>query len=137
MPANDPAAYDAMSTDKLGGDLSTQLDQMVQTAMDLEYQETPPGSETDLPEDLSATLEDEVEPSVAADVEGAVAEVMAASPASPEEFISNLRSAGYELVKAGGPAVPETAEMAPIPDEMPMREATRAAAERALGGGVA
>ena len=136
MPANDPQAYDAMSTDKMGGSLSDQLDMMVQTAMDSEP-EAIPGAENDLPEDMSAALDDEVAPPAAADAEGAVAEAMAASPASPSEFMSSLRNAGYELVKVGGDAVPPTAEMPEIPGDMSTRDATRAAAERAFNGGAA
>ena len=135
MPANEPAAYDAMSTEKMSGSLSDQLDAVVQSAMDMEFQEETP--EADLPEDMSATLEDEAEPTVAANAEGAVAEVMASSPASPQDFINGLRSAGYEIVQTGGGSVPESAEMPVVPDDMTTREATRVAAERALGGGMA
>ena len=141
MPANDPAAYDSMSTDKMGGDLQKQLDDMVSSAMGseivedtgLEGQEVAGG----LPEGLPEPAGDEAGPQVATDAAAVVAEVMAAAPGSPDEFLSSLRNAGYDLEKIGGG--PPEAESPPpeIPDDMPMRDARREASERAFNGGAA
>lgn len=136
MPANDPAAYDSMSTDQMGGDLQKQLDDMVSSAMGAEIVEDTGMEGQEVSEELPAALGDEAEPQAATDTEGVIAEVMAAAPGSPQEFLSSLQNAGYEVVKIGG-EVPEAEAPAEIPDDMPMRDARRVASERAFGGGVA
>ena len=139
MPADDPAAYDAMTTEQMGGSLKDQLDALASTVQDIEP-EPMPGTEGmegigDAPVEEAATaLEDETGQGGAADAEGAIAAVMASAPASPGEFLSALREQGFDLVQSAGAAAPTEPIMPEVPTEAPMRDARRAAAERAFGG---
>ena len=142
MPANDPAAYDAMGPDELTQSLEQQLDAIVQSAQDIG---TPTAATADVEgaelagpniEDAAAAMEE----APSSEVESAVADTLSAGITDPVEFITALQTAGFQIVSAGASPIPEgMSEMPPEaagpppvgpPPEVPMREARRAAAER-------
>ena len=135
MPANDPAAYQNMSTDQL-------VDMIEQEVAAMESGNEPPAAEMppgELPEDVAMDAEAEkamgemADPmDTDADIETTLDSIMSAGPANAGEVLDQLRSQGFEVVRVGGmdQALPEEE----IEPELPMRDARRMAAERAVGG---
>ena len=134
MPANDPGAYQNMSTDQL-------VDMIEQEVAAMEAGEEPPAAEMppgELPEDVA--MEADAEKALAeaespidqdVDVEAALEGIMAGGAANAAQVLDQLRAQGFEIVRVGGmnQEIPEGP-----PQELPMRDARRMAAERAVGG---
>ena len=137
MPADDPAAYQNMSTDQL-------VDMIEQEIAAMESGNEPPQAEMlpgELSEDVAmdadaekalGEMEDPVTSN--ADVEAALDMIMSSGTNSASEVLDQLRSQGFEIVRVGGmdQGLPE--EELEIEPELPMRDARRAAAEKAVGG---
>jgi len=134
MPAEDPAAYQNMSTDQLV-DMIEQ--EMAALGSGNEVPE-PPGA---LPEDVAMEADaenalGEMEDPVASDddVEATIDMIMSSGVSNAGQLLDQLRAAGFEIVRAGGmdQGIPEE-DMEPEP-ELSMQDARKAAAERAVGG---
>lgn len=136
MPAENPAAYQDMSTDQLV-DMIEQEMAALGSGNEPPAPDMPPG---ELPEDVAMDADaekalGEMEDPVTsdADAEAAIDMIMSSGVSSAGELLDQLRQSGFEIVRAGGmdQGLPE--EEGPEP-ELPMRDARRAAAERAVGG---
>lgn len=136
MPAEDPAAYQNMSTDQLV-DMIEQEVAAMESGNEPPQAEMPPG---ELPEDVAMDAEaeealGEMEDPVAsdADAEAAIDMIMSSGVSSSAELLDQLRAQGFEIVRTGGvdQGLPEDEGPEPEPS---MRDARRMAAERAVGG---
>lgn len=136
MPADNPAAYQNMSTDQLV-DMIEQEVAALESGNEMPQAEMPPG---ELPEDveMDAEAEDalaEVESPVEsdADVEAAIDMIMSSGVNSAAQLLDQLRAQGFEIIRVGGmdQNVPEPMGEEPEPS---MQEARRMAAQRAVGG---
>jgi hypothetical protein len=135
MPADDPAAYQEMSTDQLVDMIEQEMAALGSGNEHPEAQMLP----GELPEDVAmdADAEEalgEMEDPVTsdADAEAAIDMIMSSGVSNAGELLDQLRSQGFEIVRVGGmdQGLPEEG---PEP-ELPMRDARKAAAERAVGG---
>jgi len=141
MPADDPAAYQQMSTEEIVKSLEDQLGSMdaeaAEIGLDVSGEEAPPmeGDAVDAEAEQALAEAEEVNPSDT-DAESALGMVLSSGVTSPSEILDALRTQGFELIRAGGSPMEEMPEAAMEEEEMPFREARRKAAENAVGGTV-
>lgn len=145
MPADDPAAYQQMSTDEIVKGLEDELAKLDQSATEAGIDLSGAGAEQLAGEAVEADAEqalteaEEVSPT-GADAEDALTNVLSSGVTDPPQILDALRTMGFELVRVGsapGEQIPEAVlEEAPPEEEMPFREARRKAAENAVGGTV-
>ena len=144
MPANDPGAYQQMSTDELVNMIEAEVGNLDSAAseagLDIPGEGALPEDAPPMEEDAQALADAEEGVSSEPEAETALASILAQGASAPEEILDGLRAQGFAIVRTGsapGEELPEAMaeEMGEETEaEIPHRDARRKAAERAVGG---
>ena len=146
MPANDPAAYQNMSTEELISSLEGEMANLDQSIADAGF--TDPamegGEALEAEAGAEEALADAEGAGAPADAETALGNVMMSGVTDPGQMLDALRSVGFDLVRTGPAPVEEDQPPGPLEgegeeampeeeEEIPFRDARRKAAEKAVG----
>jgi hypothetical protein len=135
MPANDPGAYQNMTSEQLMSQIDAELEKL--GVPEGELGSGPSGAEdiVDLElegEQIEKALMDAEDPAPSdTDAEAALGAVLASGVSDPSSIMSALRDQGFDIVRVGAP---ETPMEEPQEGEVSMSDARSKAVENAMGG---